>query len=267
MNLPVDNSPQLADPPAQNVEQLFDVADQSEYLLRTKNEILFVLRGLLAATDRITVYFNEGKDYLLTAIIALEDDQVTLDYGSNATMNERALGAERLFCIASHEKVRIQFVLTNLRKVDFEGHPAFLAALPDTLLRLQRRQYYRLTTPIANPLRCLMPLTLPDGRQSAASVNVLDISGGGLSIITPPPGVPFGAGMKFPNCRIELPEVGILTATLEVRNVFEVTKRRGDQVTRAGCQFVNLPGPMLTLVQRYIIKVERERKARETGLT
>ena len=35
---------------------------------------------------------------------------------------------------------------------------------------------------------------------------------------------------------------------------------------RAGCQFVDLPGQMLTLIQRYIIRVERERKARETGM-
>jgi hypothetical protein len=28
-----------------------------------------------------------------------------------------------------------------------------------------------------------------------------------------------------------------------------------------------LPGPMLTLVQRYILRVERERKARESGMT
>lgn len=60
--------------------------------------------------------------------------------------------------------------------------------------------------------------------------------------------------------------MGILIATLQVRSVFEVTLRTGAQVTRAGCQFLNLPGPMLTLVQRYIIKVERERKARETGM-
>jgi len=37
-------------------------------------------------------------------------------------------------------------------------------------------------------------------------------------------------------------------------------------VRRAGCEFMNLPGPMQTLIQRYIIKIERERKAHESGL-
>ena len=35
---------------------------------------------------------------------------------------------------------------------------------------------------------------------------------------------------------------------------------------RAGCEFCNLSGPMATLIQRYIIKVERERKARDSGI-
>lgn len=247
-------------------EPLLEPADYTEYLLRNRSEVLFVLRGLLADTDRITAYFNEGRDFLLTAVIAVDEDGVTLDYGSNAEMNQRALKAERVFCITSHERVRIQFLLHGLRQVEFQGRPAFRAALPDNLLRLQRREYYRLTTPIARPLKCRIPLTSTGGAGTTVEVNVIDISGGGLAIMVPPAGMPFEPGMEFPNCRIDLPEVGILIATLEVRSVFEVTLRSGTQVTRAGCQFLNLPGPMLTLVQRYIIKVERERKARESGI-
>jgi hypothetical protein len=73
--------------------------------------------------------------------------------------------------------------------------------------------------------------------------------------------------MEFPNCRIELPEVGFVTATVKIRSVFEITLRSGARIKRAGCEFVKLPGPMSTLVQRYIIKVERERKARESGMS
>jgi len=35
---------------------------------------------------------------------------------------------------------------------------------------------------------------------------------------------------------------------------------------RSGCQFIDLPGAMVNLIQRYIFKVERERKARAQGL-
>jgi flagellar brake protein len=252
--------------PENPVEPLLEPADYTKYLLHSPSEIVFVLRSLIAAVDRITVHFNEGRDFLLTSVLAVDEAGLTLDYGSNDEMNQRALAADKLFCVTSHERVRVQFLLRKLDRIaGSDGRPAFHAALPESLLRLQRREYYRLTTPIVRPLKCVVQIDGPNGPQKI-EVNVIDISGGGLAIMAPPAGRVFEPGMEFHNCRIELPEVGSIVSTLQVRNLFDVTLRNGAQLTRAGCQFVNLPGPMLTLVQRYIIKVERERKAREAGL-
>lgn len=253
---------------ARTAHPLLEPTDHTQYLLRNKNEILYVLRSILGNTDHITVYFNDGKDFLLTTIIGVEDDGLTLDYGGDQEANRRALAADKLYCVTSHEKIRIQFVLRSLREVTVQDGPAFRAALPDAVLRLQRREYYRLTTPVARPIKCQIPVGSINGAASTTmEANVVDISGGGMAVMAPPAGLTFKAGDVFPNCRVELPEVGTVIATLEVRNVFDVTLRSGTQVARAGCQFSNLPGPMLTLVQRYIIRVERERKARESGMT
>lgn len=253
--------------PVRTAHSLLEPTDHTQYLLRNKNEVLYVLRSLLGSTDHITVYFNEGKDFLLTTIIGVEENELTLDYGGDQEANRRALAADKLYCVTSHEKVRIQFVLRSLREVTVQDGPAFRAALPDAVLRLQRREYYRLTTPVARPIKCQIPVEPKDGAgPTTMEANVVDISGGGMAVMAPPAGLSFKSGDVFPNCRVELPEVGIVIATLEVRNVFDVTLRSGAQVARAGCQFSNLPGPMLTLVQRYIIRVERERKARESGM-
>ncbi|MGB7595898.1 MAG: PilZ domain-containing protein, partial [Erysipelotrichaceae bacterium] len=140
------------------------------------------------------------------------------------------------------------------------------AAFPADLLRLQRREFFRLTMPITRPLKCQIPISEgEDGNEFVVDLNVVDISGGGLAIALPE-GLDFAIDKEFKGCRIELPEVGMLVTTLKVRNQFEITLRSGGRVRRAGCEFIKLPGPMLTLVQRYIIKVERERKARESGM-
>jgi len=247
-------------------DPLVEPADYSKFLLHGKTEVLFVLHALRAAADRVTVYFNDGHDFLLTTVIDVDDQGVTLDVGGDAEMNRRALGADKLFCATSHDKVRVQFMLPRLRQIEVADGSALRAELPESILRLQRREYYRLTTPITRPLKCQISFAMRDGSQHRVDVSIIDISGGGLAIMVPPSGVDFREGMEFPACRIELPEVGFVVATLQVRNRFEVTLRSGGRVSRAGCQFLNLPGSMLTLVQRYIVKVERERKARETGL-
>jgi hypothetical protein len=63
-----------------------------------------------------------------------------------------------------------------------------------------------------------------------------------------------------------LPEVGTINAGLRVCDLSVMTNRSGVRSWRAGCGFLNLPGPMSNLIQRYIIKIELERKARESGL-
>ncbi len=260
------NEPQSAPAQTSSAPELLEPGDYSQYLLNAKSEILFVLRALLPDAARITVYFNEGRDFLLTTLVAIEDDAIVLDYGSDSAMNRKALEADKLFCATQLDHVKIQFILRGVSQVSYEGRPAFRAAFPDSVLRLQRREFFRLTVPIARPLRCILPYEKADGSRAQIEVKVVDISGGGMAIMSPPEGIGFQADAEFPNCRVELPEVGIVVATVKVCSVFEITLRNGSNVKRAGCQFKNLSGPMLTLVQRYIIKVERERKARETGM-
>lgn len=248
--------------------ELMQADDYSKYLLHSKKEILFLLRAMRDKGTLITVYFNQGSDFLLTTLLAVpaEGNALLFDPGSNAEMNRKALESDKLVFIATHEKVKIQFTVRHLARSEHEGREAFRAAVPDELLRLQRREYYRLTAPIAHPLRCTIPVKMADGSRSSFETTVIDISGGGLAVMAPPEGIEFETDHLFENCRIELPEVGTVIATLRVRNVFEFTQRSGARHKRSGCEFIGLPGHMLTLIQRYIIRIERERKARETGM-
>lgn len=256
--------PQESAPAAQTVN--LEPGEYSQFMLRTHAEIMMILRGLCDRVAQMTVFFNAGKDMLLTTFAAVENDHVVLDYGPSSEINRKALEAEKHFCVTSLDKVRIQFILRRFDVVEHGGRPAFRCALPDEVLRLQRREFYRLVTPIARPLKCLITIPLPNGGEYLHEANVFDISGGGLGLSAPPKDIPFATDMQFANCQVELPEIGIIKGNLKVRSLFEIVLRSGARVQRAGCEFVDLPNPTMTLIQRYIIKVERERKARESGL-
>jgi c-di-GMP-binding flagellar brake protein YcgR len=60
-----------------------------------------------------------------------------------------------------------------------------------------------------------------------------------------------------------LPETGAIVTSLRVRNLFRITNRDGSIMLRAGCEFIHLSSSMASTIQRYILKVERERNARE----
>ena len=117
----------------------------SKYLLHSRAEILSILRTLIQKGAMITVHFDQGQSFLLTSMLALSADQrsFVLDIGSDEEMNKRAQRADRLILTTVLEKVKIQFSLTGLAPSQYDGHPAFIATLPETLLRLQRREERR----------------------------------------------------------------------------------------------------------------------------
>lgn len=244
--------------------------DYSKFLLYSKSEIASVLRALIQKGAMITVYFDHGKSFMLTALIALGQDnrEIIFDIGSDSEMNSRALAADKLTFSTSLDKVKVQFTLTRLSGTTYEGRPAFRGAVPETLLRLQRREYFRLSTPIASPIKCIIPMTRPDDSALIAEAPLLDISGGGVGLMVQPEQASlYERGMTFTECKISLPEEGLLVTTLRVRNAFDVTAKNGAVYIRVGCEFIDLKGARLTLIQRYITRVERERKARISGMT
>lgn len=246
--------------------ELLNTHDQSEYLLRARSEILFVLRSVMNKSLMLTAYFNEGKDFLLTTLLALDEDGIVLDCGASEEMNRKALAADKLYFITSLDKVKVQFSTPGVIEDQHLGRPALRAALPETLLRLQRREYYRLVTPVLHPLKCEIPYAASEESVRKIEAQLIDISGGGVAVMAPPAGVLFDVDMEFDGCRLELPDIGTVQTKLRVRNCFEITLRNGARVKRCGCQFVNLPQRMQAMVERYIMRVERERKAREGGL-
>ena len=152
----------------------------------------------------------------------------------------------------------MQFTTDRVAAVSFEGRLAFRLPLPDTIMKLQRREYYRLATPVVHPLKC--EIAGPDGKRFELAL--ADISLGGVCLVGQPAGFSFEPGMALEDCRIDLPEIGAIRAGLCVRNSYVVTLKNGVTSHRTGCEFVKLGSQQEAMVQRYIIRLERERRAK-----
>lgn len=240
--------------------ELSSTPDDSRFLVHSPLEIVRTFRGLINRNEMVSAFFNAGKELLLTSVLAIEPEAntVLLDYGANAVLNRHILESEKIIFVTSLDKVKVQWVSNHIDSDTFEARDAFRIAIPEQILRLQRREYYRLTTPLINPLKCRIPTA--DG--VIIEVALADISAGGIGVIIAQPlGVVFEAGSVFPGCRVELPGVGTAEFTLSIQSTWEVTMKNGSKSLRAGCQFVDMRASMQALIQRYIIKLERERIA------
>ena len=241
--------------------------DYSQYLLHSKSEIIAVLRSLVQKGALITVYFDQGKSFLLTSMIALDPDTKSfiLDLGSNEEMNHRALLAKKLILTTVVDKVKIQFSVGGLAAAQFDGRSAFLGDIPEALLRLQRREYFRLSTPIAKPIKLAATIRRADGSALQVNLPLLDISGGGIALAVQAEEPTLQPYKEFTGCQLHLPDSGPLSVRLMVKSLHRQLNQNGSESWRAGCQFTQLPRGADALIQRYIFRLERQRSARERG--
>lgn len=245
---------------------LLDPQALSHYLLRDRREIVPILKSLAEKRAVLTAYI-EGQESFITSVLGLggEDGSLILDVSPDEKVNARAAAASELIVAGQLERIRLQFSLSGLERFPYEGHPALRAALPESVLRLQRREFFRLATPVAAPPVCNIVTEGPTGERKTISVKVVDISSGGVAVIVPPAEMALTPGMDFDDCRLYLPEGEPIPVRIRVRNLFQVDRQNGVRVWRAGCEFFGLSNAMTARIQRYIFKVERDRKAREGG--
>lgn len=235
------------------------VPDISNYMIHSRMEIIYILRAIQHKNELVTAYFNQGQDFILTSIVDIDSEggAVIFDYGANELLNRRLLESDKIILVTTQDKVKVQFVTGRMREIEYLGRPAFRASLPNELLKLQRREYYRLATPVINPIKCAF--NRPDNVKIEAPI--ADISLGGIAITHYREKLQFELGDRFKACRILLPDIGAVTTDIEIRNEQEITMKNGTQNHRAGCMFIDLHSSQQAMIQRYIIKLDRERRS------
>jgi c-di-GMP-binding flagellar brake protein YcgR len=238
-----------------------------DYEVESPREIVALLRQISEKHQLVRLLVNGEADVCVTSLLEVDPDTGSLvfDLSVNREQNERIVKARRITCETTLDKIRILFALEGLRETPFDGGSALRAAIPATLVRLQRREYYRMPTPVSNPVRVVIPMP-PELGGGSQAFPLADISCGGIAILDNKLQLGNTIGQTFSNCRIELPEAGPVTTSLQVRNVLDMTLLNNKSNRRLGCAFIDISRGNLAAVQRYITRLERERNARLAGL-
>lgn len=225
-----------------------------KYVLHNKSEIRAQLIGLARQPDIITAYYNEGKQYMLTAVLGVIDERglLVLDFGPDEATTRKAIASDRLVCTTKHDGIQIRFSCENLKSARFKALPAIAAPIPDSMYRLQRREYFRVVTPKLNGPRCQV---IDPETAEAYSFSVCDLSVGGVGMISPD-NFPAEVGEVFKNCRLYLPEHGQVSVNIEIRNVGTHITKSGEQLPRYGARFIGLSVADNANLQRYIFHLQ-----------
>jgi c-di-GMP-binding flagellar brake protein YcgR len=243
--------------------------DLAQYKVYSRREIVHLLRAMNEKNQLISMR-ADGSENVVTSILDIDDanDLVVIDRAPSKIVNQRLLDSEHVTFETVLDSIRILFFAEGMQECMYEGLPALCTPIPKSVIRLQRREHYRVPTPVATPLRCAIPMLNEDSQGTTTVFVVLkNISGGGIGVIDEKKQLDNTIGVIYKNCRIEIPGGPPVVCSLQVRNSLDQKLPSGKDVRRIGFMFVDLAKPMLTTIQRYITKLERERNAKATGMT
>jgi c-di-GMP-binding flagellar brake protein YcgR len=237
-------------------------SDYERFQIHDRLEILGLLRTLVERRSLVTVVYGGGNVFFVSAMlhVSAEREEIIVDGAPDDRAHAEALASPRLTLATLLDNIRVQFHAFSAAEVTFEGHRALRIAVPEAVMRLQRREYYRLRIPSGEPLLCKLRRD-PAASAPPLRLRVLDISCGGLSLVDWPDGQAPESHRVYRNCQLLLPDEDPVITDLEVVYVLERTESDGTHIKRCGARFVDLPGKLVTHVQRYITRLERQRKA------
>lgn len=236
-----------------------NIENMEHYMLHGRGEIMQKLRQLGKKNSLISLHFGE-RSMLSTVVDVLADKNLlVLDYGGDEKLNQKLLEHDRAIVKTDYDGITAQFSIKGIRKARLQGKSSFACELPESVLWVQRREFYRVKIPLSETVTC----ELIHGDNNRTEYPVLDISTGGLALFDKDNELELEPGNIFHNCKLTLGEHDAAFINLEVRNHMPVNSFESAEGTRCGCAFLNLTGDFETAVQKFINLVDLQQKRSE----
>lgn len=238
--------------------EMLDDEQESECLITSARQIQTLLRKISETGSRTALYFDNAQDFIITTLLDVGDKGFWVEQSTDMPKNRRIAESKEITLVSSLDQVKVQFSAKGANAVVHQGYQAFSLALPASLYRVQRREYYRVMHSPSERLRCVIPINKPQAGDRI-ELPVVDISGSGVRLSCAETGIELVPGETYAGCQINLPDIGKVSVTIVVRNLIPASPPPGHTTKLAGCEFKNLDNASSVLLQRYITKIQRSK--------
>ena len=248
------------------IEHFYNDED-ADFHVSSKGEVLSILRDLALQGASVALYYGGDQNYILSTLLSVNEDGLWLDAAGSSQEREQLLRSDKITFVSVYHQLKIQFVAQEIENDVYKNNAAFYLELPDYLLRIQRRDFFRTDIPADAPIKCIIPTNpkCSDDRIIMREVHIVDISCGGVGLLCDKDEEFLLPKKIFRDCQLTIPDIGNLRVTIEVRNGFSLTSP--DNVVRqhVGCRFIRLDTRIDILLQRYITQLQSKSIAARGG--
>ncbi|MDH5183274.1 MAG: flagellar brake protein [Gammaproteobacteria bacterium] len=234
------------------IENLMDNPENEEFLVHSHSSIASILRNLMRENSTISAYLPTSDEVVATGVLHVDLDKkmVILDATKETKLNNQFSSSSNVLFDLKQNNVILQFTAKQTQPARFNGQSAVYIELPERLLRLQRREFFRVAAASDTGVTCVIKETRGDTHK----LEVEDVSLGGVGALLDDQLLEVKQFKIFHNCELRIPGFSTLVVDLQIRNCFEKTLPGGKKVRRLGLSYANLSPDKENLLQKYINK-------------
>lgn len=228
-------------------------------------QIAALLQELCRRQTPISLRLDNSDLYSASTVLEVDlaARRLRLDASAAQSVNACLARGQPVHVHAQLDKVDVRFILPGLDPSDLSQDKAFAAGFPAQLLHLQRRELYRLSTPLSRWPLC--EIALDADSSDTVTLRVADIGPGGMALVHDLPAAQLGVGLVLQQCRLHIPDGPTLNIDIRICNDRRIHAAEGNQLRRTGIAFDNLSQSTQSHLSRYIFALDRLRNARRQG--
>jgi c-di-GMP-binding flagellar brake protein YcgR len=231
---------------------------ESAFLIRNPEMILSKLSILFKNKCLLTAYFGDDDDSFITTIldIKIKNNFLIFYHSPKKDSIKELLNSPIITFKTEYLGIKIAFDAVNVAKIQHEGVSAFAIPIPDSILWIEAREFYRVKSPISKSSYC--QLTLKD--QDPINLKLYDISLTGFSVLNASREISslMIPDAHFEQCKLILADTGEDTISFEIRNKCIINPETSNRMEKIGCKFTRIMPAFENTIQRYMQQIERE---------
>lgn len=232
--------------------------DLSSFSIQNPKQIISHLLLLCKNKSLLSARFGIDNEFFITTLLGIDEknNTVVLDYGPKEDLNQRLLNSDKIALDTEYNGIKVSFTGAALRKILYKGEPAFSMPIPKLLYWMQRREYYRVKSPLSKP--CYCQLVLKD--KEPINLKLYDISLSGFAMLNVSKEVSdmLIPGTIFEKCKLILSGAGEGMISFEICVKYIINPNKLEKIQKIGCKFIKLTFPVEEAIQRYMQQVQRE---------
>ncbi|WP_027149403.1 flagellar brake protein [Methylobacter tundripaludum] len=234
------------------------MSDISSFSIQNPKQIVSHLSLLVKNKCLLSARFGANNESYITTLLSVNEgnNTVVLDYGPKEDLNQRILNAGKVSFDTDYNGIKVSFAGTELKKIAHKGDSAFSMSIPRSLYWMQRREYYRVKSPLSKPSYCQL---IVEGREPV-NLKLYDISLTGFAMLNVSKEVSdlLIPGTSFSQCKLILSEAGESPISFEICAKYIINPDKPQKIQKIGCKFNKITRSVEEVIQRYMHQIQRE---------